>query len=335
MKTTYKTKYSILLLLGLIHSVAFAGAHATNRLSVAARVGFNIKAKVDYAAGSGGAAPRFTPDGDLYNYDDGYVLTDVSGSAGGVTTYWGYDDAAQDNGSEILMIRTSTVESSGPSSMDADDPQIGAEVTYSHELEVEKNWRFGFDFAASFQPLKYEDKSSFAPQTSTTTDTYGYAGVAPPAAPYQGTFNGPGFLLSSTPSSSSTTPGIPGAVINGKSELDGTLWAVRIGPYMEFPLGDNLALHCAGGLSLAWLDVDVDWSTTGGATANGGGTDSETLSGAFLGADLFWSVTEKWSAAVGVEFEYLNDWEGNFGGSTVQLDFTRSLYATLGISREF
>ena len=335
MKTKEKTTYSILLLLGLVHSVAFAGAHSTNRLSVAARVGFNIKANFDYAAGSAGAPPQFTPDGDAYNYDDGYVLTDVSGNAGGVTTYWGYDGAAQDTGTEILMSRTSTVAGSGPSSMDASDPQIGAEVTYSHELEVEKNWRFGFDFAASFQPLKYEDQSSFNPVTSTTTDSFGYAGVAPPAAPYQGTFNGPGFLLNSTPSSSTTVPGAIGPLTQGKSELEGTLWGLRVGPYMEFPLGDHFAVHCAGGLSLAWLDVNVDWSTTGGVTANGGGTDSEILSGAFLGADFLWHVTEKWSAVVGAEFEYLNDWEGDFGGSTVQFDFSRSLYATLGISRAF
>jgi len=43
------------------------------------------------------ANPRRTPNGDAYNYNNGYVLTDISGNAGNQTWYWGYDNSSQVN----------------------------------------------------------------------------------------------------------------------------------------------------------------------------------------------------------------------------------------------
>jgi len=63
----------------------------TNRLdrfSLNARFGLNISAKFKRASMSLTALPRTSPDGSRYNYDDGYVLTDVSGNYGGQTWNW-------------------------------------------------------------------------------------------------------------------------------------------------------------------------------------------------------------------------------------------------------
>src|SRR5689334_972744 len=68
----------------------------TNRLSASLRFGLNISARFK---GNAVTFPpplgltRSTPNGDAYNYDDGYVLTDVSGNEGGQTWYWGYDNS--------------------------------------------------------------------------------------------------------------------------------------------------------------------------------------------------------------------------------------------------
>lgn len=341
MKNNIIIQSMLILLVGVAQTAVFAGQASTNKLSVSARAGFNIKADFSYDS-SGGAAvvPRTTPNGDVYNYDDGYVLTDVSGNAGGQTWYWGYDDsAAQVVGNEILMSQTTATGTAGGGDMDGATPFIGAEVVFSHQFETEEKWNFGFDFTASFLPLDFEDDSRLSASVSTTTDAFAFTGgttppTATPASPYQGTFDSPGFLISATPSSSSTIVA-PSGVVNVHSTLDGNLWGARIGPYMEFPIGEDLVLHCSGGMSLGWLDVDVDWQASGATTAQGGGHDSETLSGAYLGANLFWHVAEDWRVSAGVQFEYLNDWEGEFGAGTVRLDLTRSLYATLGIVYDF
>ncbi len=342
MKNTHTVKISLLLLLGLAQTTVHAGEHSTNRFSVSARAGFNIKSDFRYSATTFAGASDTTPNGDAYNYDDGYVLTDVSGNAGGMTWYWGYDDSAAQVDTlndEIVMTRTDNIADSGKNDMDGSTPFVGAEMLFSHEFERSEDWRFGFDIAASFMPLDFEDDSQFMTTDATTTDRFAFTGgttppTATPGTPYQGTFNGPGFLIGSTPASSSTVTA-PGAAVNVKSELDGTLWGLRIGPYMEFPLSDSLLLHCSGGLSLGWLDVDVDWQATGAISETGGGRNSANLSGMYLGADLLWLVTENWHLTAGAEFEYLNDWEGDFGAGTASLDFTRTLYATLGIARDF
>ncbi len=338
MKYSLKTQYALILLLGAVQSAVFAGASPTNRWSVAARAGFNIKADFGYAPGS--TPVRTTPSGDAYNYDDGYVLTDVSGSAGGLTWYWGYDDSAAQiaPGNEILMSRSTSTGSSGLNEMDASEPFIGAEILYSRQFEATEDYRFGFNFAVSILPLDFTDRSSFAASVTTTTDAYGYTPAttpptATPGAPYQGTFNGPGFLISAAPSSTSTVVAPGTGTVH--RELEGILWGMRLGSYLEFPINEALLLNVAGGISFGILDVDVDWHAIGAVTEKGGGHDSDVLSGMHLGATLLWDVGEEWGMTVGAQFEYLNDWEGNFGGNTARLDFTRTFYATIGLQREF
>src|SRR6187551_508199 len=91
----------------------WAEQDVTNRLNLSARLGFNVSARFRGAGSFGiGApaqpAPRFTPQGDRYNYDDGYVLRDISGNEGGLTWYWGYDGGGQISGDSILLSRTTT-----------------------------------------------------------------------------------------------------------------------------------------------------------------------------------------------------------------------------------
>src|SRR5258708_4314181 len=95
----------------LAPGLAAAQNDATNRLTLSARFGFNIPVRFNGLASL--PAPtlaRRTPRGDAYNYDDGYVLTDISGNLGGQTWYWGYDNSArQISGNNILLSRNSSV----------------------------------------------------------------------------------------------------------------------------------------------------------------------------------------------------------------------------------
>ena len=71
-----------------------------NRVTVSARFGFNFSAKFKgLSALPQPITSRFTSRGDRYNYDDGYVLTDISGNQGSQTWYWGYDNS----GSQIAL----------------------------------------------------------------------------------------------------------------------------------------------------------------------------------------------------------------------------------------
>ena len=266
MKNTFKIQIGLSLLLGASYTFAAAERSTRNRLTVSPRVGYFIDADIRYGVDPvAPPPPRLTPDGDTYNYDNGYVLPGSNGGLVDQTWYWGYDDPAQVAGNNILMSRTTSYATeSDEMEMNSPSEFSGVELVYSREIQIKNGHRFGFDVGTSYLPIKFEDRSQFFREASTTTDEYAFTpGTTPPGAPYQGSFNGPGFVIGSSPigSAVSTAPG--GPVVNARSDLDGALWGVRVGPYMESPMGDSFFVHFSGGLSLAWLEVDVDWSNDG------------------------------------------------------------------------
>src|ERR1700677_4439761 len=100
----------------LVPAAAFADEDDStnlNHFSFSARAAFNINARFKNLGSLTPAAARTTPDGAAYNYSNGYVLTDISGSAGGQTWNWGYDSSSQISGNTILMSRAVPVAGTG------------------------------------------------------------------------------------------------------------------------------------------------------------------------------------------------------------------------------
>ena len=166
--------------------------NVTNHVSVSARIGFNLSASFKGMGGAaGGASSRPTPDGSPYNYDDGYVLTDISGNAGGLTWNWGYDDSAsQVSGNSILLHRTSSTSGSTEGDMDGSDPFLGGEISFISQFGARESFRYGFEAAVNFMPFDFDGRSVAQAMSSVTTDAYPFApGTTPPTAttgaPYQ------------------------------------------------------------------------------------------------------------------------------------------------------
>src|SRR5438128_12305688 len=123
----------------------------TNRLTFSSRFGFNISARFKGVNNlpAPASTARKTPQGDPYNYDDGYVLIDNSGNFGGQTWYWGYDDSSrQVSGNNIVMSRSSI---SGSSSARLDDePSYGAELVFRHLLSTRDKLSLGVEMSANY-----------------------------------------------------------------------------------------------------------------------------------------------------------------------------------------
>src|SRR4029079_19742490 len=96
--------------------------------------------------------------GDRYNYDDGYIHTDVSGDFGGQTWYWGYDNSASqvdtDNNNILLSRTTST---SLGSSKTGDDVGLGAELLYTRLLGNVGSFHYGFEAGINFLNYSVSD----------------------------------------------------------------------------------------------------------------------------------------------------------------------------------
>ena len=309
---------------------------ATNRLSFSARVGFNIAATFKAAA----PAPRVAPDGSAYNYDDGYVHTDVSGNFGGQTWNWGYDNSAsQISGNTILMSRTTPAGSYSPKSLE-DNPYLGGEITYNRLLGVKDKWHYGIEAAANYLNISLHGSQTFSGDATRVTDAYSFTpGTTPPTAtpgnPYQGSFNGPGFVIGDSPVNSVTTL-VPGIPIADQQQYDGNLWGFRLGPYLEVPLGERWDLSFSGGLALGLLSSSASWSQTAGATSiSGSGSDFAALWGFYVGANVSYQFSERWSAIGGVQFQSLGTHSHTYGGREVEVDLSHSFFVTLGVSYTF
>jgi hypothetical protein len=350
-----KTSPSLCLALALLALTPLAraaepvpGDIETNRLSFSVRMGYNISARFTAGALTLPSSPRTTPNGDLYNYDDGYLLTDISGNLGDQTWYWGYDDSsAQISGNTILLSRTAPAANFSSPALDG-DPNLGAELVYSRHLGNigDTGWRWGFEVAANYLNLDLSDRGAYAVPGVRTTDAYPFTpGTTPPAAtpasPYQGTFGGPGYVIGATPVNSTTIAQAEGITASGLRKLCANIWGFRVGPYLEFPANTNLNISLSGGLAAGYIDASASWSETitlpdgGVITASGTRTDSEMLWGFYVGAHAQWRLNERWSALTGVQYQDLGTYRRAVGARNVELDLRNSILLTLGLSWNF
>jgi hypothetical protein len=328
---------------------ANAGDPITNRLSLSLRVPFNIKAKFTGAmtVGAGGST-RTTPNGATYNYDDGYVFNDVSGSGDGLTWYWGYDDSASqvDSANNAILLSRTTGDASLSSPDMDDDGSIGFELAYAKELGRGESTRYGFEAALNFMSLGMSSGGSYRATGTRTVDSYAFTpGTTPPGASagseYQGTFDGPGFVIASTAFSSTTVAGGPIGTVSGLRSLDADVWGGRIGPYLEWDLDDNVSVSVSGGLALGLVDVSARWDES--LTLDGGGTFTDAGSGSddalqfgfYLAANLNWRLSDHWSAVGGVQYQNLGTYDESFGTRGVELDLSKSLFFTIGVGYSF
>lgn len=334
MKRSFVTPLLLAALLVPLARAADEESDWTSRLSLSPRVGFNISTHFG-GVGAGGSS-RVTPEGDAYNYDDGYVLTDVSGNVGGQTWYWGYDDStAQVSGDTILLSRSS-ISGDVPSLSQDADPSIGAELVYQLQLGAHDRLHHGLEAGAAYQSIHVTASGESTATLTTTTDAYGFtAGATPPVAtpamPYQGTYLGPGFLINDAPSSSSTVT-TPNVTFSTENELSSALWAFRIGPYLDYALTSKVSLGLSVGVAAGLLDASVTWSDQAGFTSySGSGNDLGVLMGFYAGATTSWRFAERWSLQGGLQYENLGTYEQDFGGRTLQVDLNNAFYAAVGI----
>ena len=328
---------------------------STNRVTLSLRFGLNISGRIN-GVGTGfnpylpGTSPRRTPRGDAYNYVDGYVYPDISGSGDGQTWYWGYDSANQVNLAAHTLSLDQTM-AAGASSGDM-DTAVGFELAYDRQLGVKEDWhrlRYGVEAAVNFMPVSFKVAGTFNEDLVSTP--YNFTALTTPPGynqpgelPYQGSYEGPGFVLGSTPSGLSTTAVIPGARLLVQDKFDADLWGLRLGPYAEIPFGDEekFTLRFSGGLAVGLLDASLNWNETfvppGGGTSStvaGGGSSFDLLWGIYFGADADYQITKRWGVSAGVEFQDLGTYNHSFGARGAQLDLSGSVFVKVGFSYSF
>ena len=179
-------------------------------------------------------------------YDDGYNRVDSSGNFGNETTYWGYQNAAQNNGGgSITMNSAQTTLDANGSSGSQDEAQPALEVYWQQDITSNKYWNVGFRTAVRWQRIELDNRAVYGTTIETISDTYSYTGILP-GAPFDGSFAGPNFLLGDIPLRN--TSSAPGASIVASRTLDANLFGFDLGPTLSLNITKKLrAVVSAGG----------------------------------------------------------------------------------------
>lgn len=311
-----------------------------NRISFAPRLGFNVKASFRSSLASTGANPGPATGGGLDRvYDDGYVKLDSSGNAGGQTWNWGYENDGQVDpvGGTLAL---SAVAGSDPAVVNNvdDDPLVGGELTYTRYLFEFGHANWGFEIGGTYTPVSISDGSTLSANANLVRDLYPLNGITPPAAPYHGTFAGPGPVIGDSPTRTPTTEGV---AFSGNRKLESSVFGIRLGPNLDIPMGNPLSLQLSGGLYMQYADSKFTYSETaslaGGATQlqSGSVSQQDWVVGGYVRGQLTVALSRTIGLFAGVEYVFSD--QINLGTPTHQatLDLDGAAYGMAGLAFKF
>lgn len=354
MKTIQLRTQSLLAILWLSATAALAQSTAIqslperdlNRFGASFRMAFDVDVEF---SGSGAFTPpglfRQTPAGDPWNYDDGYVLTDSSGNSMGYTRYWGYEYNTQLPGDGTILMHRSS--SSGVTSKADDEPRYGGELTYHRDLGGEDNWRWGLESALNYLWVSVRESSPLPVGYSQLTDIYplpeleGGGFVNPPPAPH---YQGPDLPANGDTVLVATPAGPPAinsmtATLTGRRELDADIFGLRLGPYLEVYMGENLTLAISGGFALAYVQSDFSFSealsVAGVPAMSGSGSHHDWQPGGYASANLIYKLSREWGIFAGAQYQNVGKYSHTENGRKATLDLSHTLFVVVGASFSF
>ena len=118
-------------------------------------------------------------------YADGYVRTDNTGSAGGFTSFWGYNDASQISGTTLTLHQAAGFTTSATST-EQNPYSLGLDVAYGHSYWYWAGMRIGWEFGFGWLPIGITNDHTLPASVNTEADTYNLGNIVVPTPPYQG-----------------------------------------------------------------------------------------------------------------------------------------------------
>ena len=307
-----------------------------NRLSVGARFSFGVTARVTNVS----PAPPTAPD-----YHNGFVRPDVSGNAGGQTWYWGYANDAQISG-DTLNLSTAVESPSDGTGSEADgDFQGGFEVMYARELgRLELGKRrapWGFEVGVTSLNTLLKTSDTYSGDVGVMTESYGLGGIVPPRAPYEGTFEGPGPLINSTPFNQRF--GTAAATSDVRTQIETLLVGLKAGPFIEIPIARRFQFNFSAGGALLFAFNDFSFNETvtvaglPDAALSSAGADSDTqlVPGAYAQASFSYNLSDFLGVYLGGQYQYVSDVSFGTGGKEATVDFSNAFELVFGLRTTF
>lgn len=310
----------------------------TSHFSVGAAVGFNISATFKENGlfnlpGTGLATGVF---------DDGFVLPDITGNSGS-TTYWGYNSASQYNAAAqtLTMHSTTSFQTASSGSRDDGGPFPGFEMDYGGSLFHWDNFRLGWDLGFDLVPMNISDHSTLNATVNQTSYAFGTGGVILPGPGYQGSFNGPGPLLSTTTPTTTATTEV--GTVSGSRSLDSILYAVRLGPTFYWDFAENWSVSLGAGPAVGVVSSEYKYNeviSTPISTSknNGSFSGTDVVFGGDVNASLVYHTADKARPVdlyISAQYMPLGSADFSHGGRDARLDLSGQIYISAGVNWPF
>ncbi|HVU28595.1 MAG TPA: hypothetical protein VHG71_12770 [Verrucomicrobiae bacterium] len=273
-------------------------------------------------------------------YDDGYVRPDQTGSTDGYTSYWGYNNASQIQGNNLLMHSTTSFSEDGRAN-DNHGVFPGFEMAYGGNLWYWKHARVGWELGFGLLPISVSDNSSIQTSVSQTTFTFNTGGIVVPSAPYPGGPDG-GSLISTAYTSSTTNLS---GTITGSRKLDVFLSTLRLGPSFYWDVTEHVGFSLGAGPAIGFVagkyKYDEIITPDNGVSAHNKGSFDTTgfTFGGYVNGTVMYHIMD-WNGKTGdifagAQYMPMKDVSFGSGGRDAQLRLGGQLLFSVGINWPF
>jgi len=283
-------------------------------------------------------------------YNDGYVRQDAGTSFDGTTWHWGYDNASQVQGDELVYQATgfqsirsdaTGAPNAGPASKDTLDgvaPHLQFDARSPYHLGPFRiGFSAGFDFMQADQSLAFSNFS--ASQTLENyrldyEDRYDLDGVIPPLAPYAGSLGGPGPLIGNLPVIRTITPvllstdtGTFSNQVSSSIEIEafsftlGPTFSLRQGP-LEFAVSGGVIVNLYDWRARQGETLDATTALGSSRVATWSESDSGTKfrPGLFAQTELSYAINEQVGIGGFVRLDAAGEFRAQAGPTVYKID---------------
>lgn len=277
-----------------------------------------------------------------YDYDDGFVHLDSSGNIGDQTWNWGYDSDSQfdpSGGGSISYTLTNSLADAG--ARESGESESGLECFGYLDMGdtgipmlKERGASWGFRGGVHYAHIEIGNQSALTSGITTLKDRFNLGGTIPPLAPFSGSFEGPGPLISDLPARSSAIGGQ--AVVAGSRDLDVYLTTLSFGAYLAIPVCRSFAVTLEGGVNAGIASGSYDFQSTttiadlGSRQSSGSDSGTRMLPGVYLGLSGIYQISESWAIQAAGRYQYMDDFDLEANGSEANLSFDSAFILSLG-----
>jgi len=286
-------------------------------------------------------APQPLGGGQDYEYEDGFVRVDVTGNGGGLTGYWGYDNASQyDPLNETISFNLTSGLANGRAG-ETEEYSPGFEVFGYYDMGRIADFNgkpvsWGFKGGLHYAKISTGGSSTLTSDIIRITDTFDASGIFlfPPPG-YQGTFNGPGILIGDDPTRTAAIIADGGSIASDL-DLDVDMVTFTAGPYIEIPLADKFSVSAEAGVSVSIAHGDYEFDTLTSITglpdqaASGDETRTVILPGLYAGVSAIWQLTDRFGIHGSARYQYIDQFSVDANGSDASLSFDGAAVISLG-----